>query len=729
MHFLDKEILCTLGPSSRSERVISRLEALGVNLFRINLSHTSVEDLPEIITDIQQKTSIPICLDTEGAQIRTGKLVNNSITVKENSYFHIVSNILVGDDSKMNLYPACVIDELKVGDLITIDFNSVLVQIIGRDSIGLKARVITGGVIGSNKAVSADRRISLPALTDKDVKAVKIGVEMGITNFALSFANRVEDVELLLDIVGDDCFIISKIETLLGIQNQRDISTRCNALLLDRGDLSRELPIEQIPRAQKMIIERAKESGVKCYVATNLLESMCSQPNPTRAEVNDIFNTLNDGADGLVLAAETAIGDYPVECAIMIKKIINEFTFFSNDAPLSLEKTTIKNPYQLVRPHGGKLVERIINNSKQSNLKSLHRLNVKMSDLMNLEQIAIGTYSPLEGFQSKEEVESILNNYALPDGTVWTLPVMLQVELADINNISVGDTIALSKEGDQTIYGTLELSEIYSYDLKNLAKRIFSTDSETHPGVKLLCNNGSYFLAGKIELAERLPSIHKYQELTPRQTRSIFENKSWTRIVGFHTRNVAHRAHEYLQNQSLEKLHCDAVFIHPLVGPKKKGDYESDIILKSYELIIKKYFKDDTALVAAFQSYPRYSGPREAVFTAICRKNFGCSHFIVGRDHSGVGSFYGPTASQELFKELSDLDIIPIFFDEISYCKKCERLTDKCEHDRAEKDSISGTDGRGMIEKQIIPPDWYMRTEISEYLISEINRAGSVFVE
>ncbi|MBT5470441.1 MAG: sulfate adenylyltransferase [Nitrospina sp.] len=729
MNTLQKEILCTLGPVSRNERVISRLEDLGVSLFRINLSHTSVEDLPTVIKTIQNFASIPICLDTEGAQVRTAKLKTDYIEVKENNYLHIASEVIIGDEERISLYPTDVVDTLKIGDIISIDFNSVLVQVIDKNKHGWVTRVITGGKIGNNKAVSIDRDVPLHPLTQKDKDSIQIGLNLGIKHFALSFANKKEDVELIRELVGERNFVISKIETLTGIRNIDGISKRSDALLLDRGDLSRQLPIEQIPRAQKEIINIAKQNHVKCYVATNLLESMCTQPNPTRAEVNDIFNTLADGADGLVLAAETAIGKYPVQCAQMVNKLIQQFSEYSNHAPFSVDKIIRQNPYLLVDPHGGILVNRIASGEEVEEWKNLPKIQISVSDLMNVEQIAIGTYSPLEGFLTKKEVESVIDVYTLPNGTIWTLPITLQTGEEQLKGIGVGDQVALCLEGSDEIYACLDISERFSFDLDEFAQKVFLTKDQSHPGVRLLYEGGSSFLAGKIKMAKRLPSDLKHYEITPKQARFIFENKHWTRVLGFHTRNVVHRAHEYIQNLGYKNAHCDGIFIHPLVGPKKSGDYSPEVILKSYEMIVEKHFPHKGALIAAFQSYPRYAGPREAVFTAICRKNFGCSHMVVGRDHSGVGKFYAHDASKKLFIELGNIGIKPIFFDEVNYCKKCKQHTQGCEHDDENILRISGTEGREMIEKLEIPPEWFMRKEISGYLINGIKEGTEIFIK
>ena len=298
----NQQIICTLGPSSLNDFVIERLTDLGVSLLRINLSHTALEDVAEVVQFVLDRTEVPLCLDTEGAQVRTGSLAGDKIDISEHRIIEVPDHAIAGSAESFNLYPENTVELLEVGDLITIDFNAVLVQVIEKRGGGVTLRVINGGTIGQNKAVTVGRGLDLPPLTEKDRKAVVIGHELGVRHFALSFANRAEDVDLLQELVGDST-IIAKIESLNGIRNMEAIGAKVDALLIDRGDLSREMPIQRIPGAQKKIIEAAKKAGTKVYVATNLLETMVDAPEPTRAEVNDIYNTLKDGADGLVLAA------------------------------------------------------------------------------------------------------------------------------------------------------------------------------------------------------------------------------------------------------------------------------------------------------------------------------------------------------------------------------------------------------------------------------------------
>ena len=727
----DKEILCTLGPASMNDGTIARLEQLGVNLFRINLSHTKFEDLEKVIDFIQARTKVPICLDTEGAQIRTSSLSNQQVMVAEGQLIRIAREEVVGNAECFNFHPRDIVTELLVGDLISIDFNSVLVQVVEKSSDAAMVRVLTGGVLGQNKAVSVDREIQLPALTPKDHKALALGKRKGIMHVALSFANCEKDVQGLKKIVGKDWFVISKIESLNGLRHLDGIARHSNALLIDRGDLSRQISIEQIPRLQKAIIQRGRKQGIKVYVATNLLESMIKTPTPTRAEVNDVFNTLNDGADGLVLAAETAIGAYPVKCAIMIRKIIDQFGHYSRhrqNAEQELQASLMPHSFLLVEPHGGVLVDQVLRGPEYKNIDRLTKLKVDVSVIYDAEQIALGVYSPLKGFMTRQQLKGVVQNCRLPDGNVWTVPVVAQTDEASVLKLKEGKVLGLYYDDPKNIYALLTVEEVFTEDMEKLCRSVFTTDDVMHPGVAAFRSRGQYFIAGEIKLIKRLPSDLKYYEITPQQVRTVFEHKGWSRVVAFHTRNVVHRAHEYIQLQALNSLYLDGLFIHPLIGPKKKGDYTDRAVFQSYETAVPLYYPPQKVLLAGFQNYARYAGPREAIFTAICRKNFGCTHFVVGRDHTGVGDFYPPDGARKLFNELGDLGIQPVFFDEVYYCASCGDHTQKCLHTPREILHISGTEGRAMLQNLKSPPDWFMRTSVSKYLLEQIAQGQRVFL-
>ncbi len=715
------EILCTLGPASLNQRTIQRLEQSGATLFRINLSHTKLVDLPHIVETIRQATQIPICLDTEGAQIRTGEFVDGSITLRENTVVRVHLKRVPADDKNFNFYPLEIASALELGDFVSIDFNSALVQVIGRDDESISMRVLQGGLVGQNKAVTVERDIPMPALTDKDLAALKLGREMGLTHFALSFANRGEDVRSIRSVAGEDAFIISKIESRGGLENLEEIAAGSNALLIDRGDLSRQVPIELLPQTQKSIIHRAKAVECRVYVATNLLESMVSTPTPTRAEVNDIYNTLVDGADGLVLAAETAIGKYPIHCASMVSKIIHGFKLNGYNGSRYYPVDAVS---QLIEPHGGRLVHR---EASPDDLKDTHnypRLVLAERELMDCEQIGYGTYSPIQGFMTRQTLESVLDTYRLPSGDVWTLPILLQISSVEARKLVLGDRVSLT-DNHGNVHALIDVAEIYQYDLDDLALKMYGTTDRGHPGVKRLLSRDNYFVGGEVTLVQPLDSPIRHYLLTPAQTRFIFTRLGWSQVVGFHSRNPAHRGHEYIQLQALEQTGADGLYINPVIGPKKRGDFLAEPIMLSYQTLLEfgRYPKGQVVL-GSFFTYSRYAGPREAVFTALCRKNMGCSHFIIGRDHTGVGNFYSRDANRELFEKLGDIGIQPVFFETVGYNSE----TDKYEVDQGQSlKKISGTEVRETLQAGNRLPSWFMRDLVQEVLLDEIHSGNELF--
>ncbi len=321
----NRRVICTVGPASLKPRIIRRLQALGVSLFRINLSHTPLEEVGRAVAFLQAHSTVPICLDSEGAQVRTGTFAAAPTDLRKGSVIQVHRYPISGDAQKFNFTPPVTLELLQLGDLITIDFHTVVVQVMEIQSDRAVLRVRKGGSVGSNKACNVHRGIDLPAITVKDRKAIEIGREMGVEHFALSFANRPEDVQEMRELIGPAATLISKIESRSGIANLEGIALISDAILIDRGDLSRQVPLEQIPAQQKDIIGRVKAIGRPVFVATNLLESMVHSSVPTLAEINDIYNTLDDGADGLVLAAETAVGKFPVGCVVMVRRVIAEF--------------------------------------------------------------------------------------------------------------------------------------------------------------------------------------------------------------------------------------------------------------------------------------------------------------------------------------------------------------------------------------------------------------------
>ena len=717
------EILCTLGPASMDERVIRRLAQSGATLFRINLSHTDLAAVAPTIKKIQQATNVPICLDTEGAQIRTGRFVDGRITFRDNTIIRAHSRRVPADDRNFSFYPAEIITQLQLNDFISIDFNSVLVQVVDFEEEAVVLRVLSGGKVGQNKAVTVERDIRLPPLTEKDRAALNIGRDLGLNHIALSFVNLGSDVEEIRSIFGRESFLISKIESLRGIDNLEEIAAHSDALLIDRGDLSRQVPIEFLPQIQKSILRRAKGVGCKVYVTANLLESMVSTPAPTPAEVNDIHNTLIDGADGLVLAAESAIGKFPIRCVTMIGRLAQSIErcygsdrwYYPDEAVSSL-----------VEPHGGRLVHREAIPAEVNDLDRLPSLTAQDTVLLDCEQIARGTYSPLTGFMDRETLETVLDSHRLPSGEIWPLPIVLQIPGGDAASFGPGERIAIkSNAGD--ICALLDVSEIFSLDLDKFAKRYYGTTSRNHPGVAAMVRFGNTFAAGDVTLVKPFSSHYRLYQLSPAQTRFIFSRLGWSQVVGFHGRNPAHRGHEFIQLEALEQTGADGLYINPVVGPKKKGDFLPRPIILSYQTMLEfGCYPKGKVVLGSFATYSRYAGPREAVFTALCRKNMGCSHFIVGRDHAGVGNFYDPGANRRMFDRLGDLDVEPVFFGNVGYNSQTGRY--EVANGQPLR-NLTGTEVREALRTGKHVPEWFMRDIVSEFLQNEIARGHDVFYD
>ena len=668
-------------------------------------------------------SDVPICLDSQGAQIRTGRFQGGQATIQDDEVVELVSHLVIGSNIQVPIYPDEALGSLTVGDVMNVDFGTLQLQVV-EASEKCFARVLSGGAVGSNKGIAVDRQITLPPLTDIDRECLVIGIQQGVRHVALSFAHRPTDVRVMRTLVGDDVEIISKIESSEAVQNFEGIAELSDAVLIDRGDLSREIPLEKLPFVQRDLLERAKEAEIPAYVATNLLETMISSPRPTRAELNDVASTLRDGASGLVLAAETAVGRFPVGCVAMIRALIQQFeqscegslnmSAFSETAATSL----------LPPPLGGELVNQITHSSHSGKLDDLPTLEIDERILMDARQIATGAFSPLKGFMTREQLASVLDEYRTPEGVPWTMPILLPGSLLGLD---LGERLSLTFNGVPRALITIE--DLFEWDVHDLARRWFGTDDPRHPGVERILEGSSSFIGGEIQYFSDLGPGSPSFELSPHQARLAFEHRSWQRVVGFHTRNVPHRAHEFIQFEALERSESDGIFIHPVMGPKKKGDLEGRIILKAYQRLIREHYPTRVAVLSGFETYSRYAGPREAVFTAIVRQNFGCSHFIIGRDHTGVHDFYKPHASQRLFELIGDIAIQPVFFGEIAYCQLCQTyIEDGCKHEGAGIERISGTHARNSFRKSDPLPHWYMRDVVQGIISEELEQGRQVFV-
>jgi len=706
------KILCTIGPSSLNPEAIRNFESNNVELLRINLSHTATEQIEPTIQKLMSLSKISICLDTEGAQIRTPMLQGGSHTYKDGDLIELYKELTICPLGQLSFTPVECYDQLEPGDLISIDFNSAMAQVsqILENKIILK--VVHGGKIGSNKAVTVQRDITLSPFSQKDLEAFKLALKYKIKNIAFSFVHSAEDVKKLRNILGNDVSIISKIECTSAVNNLIQICQESDAILIDRGDLSRQVPIEKIPLIQKYIINTAKIVNRPAYVATNLLESMITQEQPTRAEVNDIYNTLADGADGLVLAAETAIGQYPAKCVHMVRKVIQVYEENrSQRHPLQyISESTMHN---LPQPHGGHLNSSIAQ-INPSDIQKLPSIVATDRQLLDCEQIALGTFSPLNGPMNKEDLLSTLERYKLTNDVVWTMPLIIQVPAHFAGKLHLGDDVLLTSQ-DGKPHSILKVSSTYRIDLDTVARKWFGTDSTLHPGVKNLYSLGDFCVAGSVKLIKRLEGFNRSNELAPKESRLLFQHKGWSKVVGFHTRNIPHRAHHWAQMKALSDAQADGLYITPLVGPKKPGDFLDVPIIESYrKLIHANCYPESKILLGQFSTYPRYAGPREAIFTAICRKNMGCSHFIIGRDHSGVQGFYKDLSLEKFSEEVGDIGINLLFYPEFAYSQD-ENTYSSFSLDKKML-RLSGSEIRDRLQRQEELPDWMIHPEVANYL-------------
>jgi sulfate adenylyltransferase len=365
----------------------------------------------------------------------------------------------------------------------------------------------------------------------------------------------------------------------------------------------------------------------------------------------------------------------------------------------------------LIAPHGGELVERA--GERPADLESLETVRLTSRELSDLDMLASGALSPLDGFMGREDYESVVESMRVASGLPWALPVCLAVPEAP-----KGERVVLADESGRAL-AVLDVQDVYSYDKEREAERCFRTTDDAHPGVARLYAQHDRYLAGTVTVFERrepsFPELHR----DPAETRALFAERGWKRVVGFQTRNPIHRAHEYLTKCALETV--DGLLIHPLVGETKSDDVPAAVRVQAYDALIERYYPQDRVVVSSFPAAMRYAGPREAIWHAICRKNYGCSHFIVGRDHAGVGDYYGTYDAQLVFDEFEphELDVEPMFFEHSFWCKACGQMATAktCPHSGDDHVFLSGTKVRELLSQGQLPPAEFSRPEVAEILI------------
>ncbi|MFZ5515124.1 MAG: sulfate adenylyltransferase [Candidatus Zhuqueibacterota bacterium] len=379
----------------------------------------------------------------------------------------------------------------------------------------------------------------------------------------------------------------------------------------------------------------------------------------------------------------------------------------------------------LVPPHGGELKPLLLKGEKRAvelkKAKGLRQVRMSSRETSDLIMLGMGAFSPLEGFMHRDDYIKVVETMHMANGLLWPIPITLAVDKSNADSIALGEEIALIDDDSDELMATMKVEEKYGYDKKHEAKHVFRTDDGAHPGVAKIFDQPDIYLAGPVKtLSEsEYPAKYGAYYATPEETRAIFAQMGWSTVAAFQTRNPIHRSHEYVTKIALEV--SDGVFIHPLVGKLKSDDIPADVRMKCYEVLLDNYYPKDRVVCKVYPMEMRYGGPREAVLHAIFRQNFGCSHLIIGRDHAGVGSYYGPFDAQKIFEEINEgeLALKPLNIDWTFWCYKCEGMASMktCPHGKEDRLLISGTKLRDMLSSGQQPAKEFSRPEVIEILI------------
>ena len=381
---------------------------------------------------------------------------------------------------------------------------------------------------------------------------------------------------------------------------------------------------------------------------------------------------------------------------------------------------------ETIAPHGGHLVDLLVSGPDAEQAADEARQHPKVPlgprEQADFEMLATGAMSPLTGFATEKDYRSVLDDMRLSSGLVWSIPVSLSVDDDGLKRIGRADEVALTI-GDEPA-GILQVEEVFRRDREAEAESVFQTTDRSHPGVAALDRAGDWLLGGRVR-AFAVPRHDTFVEhrRTPAETRAAFAERGWRKVVGFQTRNPVHRAHEYIQKCALEIV--DGLLLHPLVGETKEDDVPADVRMRCYMVLLDSYYPKDRILLSVFPAAMRYAGPKEAIFHALVRKNYGCTHFIVGRDHAGVGTFYGTFDAQKIFERFApdDLGITPLMFEHAFWCHRCEGMaTPKiCPHGDEDRLILSGTKVREMLRHGERPPPEFSRPEVADVLIEALS--------